>query len=146
MEKNIKQVKPISRARTANTFKNNADWSPGRPSATPRATSASRQPTVAKPASRNTRAKIVQPTESVKIKVNALISSWFEREVPPADQINIVNDSLLLVDAAHNIWRAAVLTTINYPSIVRQHVSQIRFRVSNVGESYSIHNNHIVFP
>jgi hypothetical protein len=103
------------------------DWSPGR-----------------------TKAKVQQkdndqPSSATKQAVTQLIIDWFKRESPPADQIEIVNGSLTLKEAAYGGWRAAVLTVVNYPKKAKQHVSSIRFRITNEAGKPVIYHNMISF-
>ena len=139
MQTKSRSPKPIqSNEQVLSQFKTGTEWKPGKPG--PRVT-------------HRTKHKVVQPNDMVKEKVSEILVDWFKHEQPPADDIKVVKNSLVLVDLPHNIWRASILTTLHLPSIgARQHVSNVRFRLLHVKDTinpakdrFSIYHNHVIF-
>lgn len=104
---------------------------------------------------RNWSKQITQPEQLVLQKVgDQVINHFLLNEQPPADHVALVNNSLQLIDAAHNVWRAKVVTTLFFKTLgPRVHTSSIRFRTQRIKDPrnpikdrYSIHHNHIIFP
>ncbi len=120
-----------------NQLRDGTEWSPGKPV-------------------RQSKDKVyvAQPVRSVIQVIEDILINWFLFEQPRADDVQVVPNSLQLIDAQHNIWRAKVQTFVYFPTIeTRTHESSVRFRVeSRIDKKnpktthYSIYHNHVIFP
>jgi hypothetical protein len=87
-----------------------------------------------------------QPNQIIVSKAANLLVGCFSRELPPADSIVVVPNSLRRVDQTHNIWVGSVQTVVYFSGIgPRIHVSRVRFCLVEKDNGYSIHHNHIIF-
>jgi hypothetical protein len=117
-----------------NQLRDGSEWSPGKPI--------------------QHKAAPTPPARSTTQVIEDILINWFLFEQPRADEVQLVNNSLQLVDAAHNIWKAKVQTFVYFPTIEpRIHESSVRFRVEARPDKknpklthYSIYHNHIIFP
>lgn len=70
------------------------------------------------------------PADQIK-RISSQLVSVFRQEQPPADFIEVVPDSIRPVDAKFKLYKALVRTDV-YIGGVKQHVSNIRFKLDRV--------------
>jgi hypothetical protein len=108
------------------------------------------------PVQHNIRNKVkpLPAPDLVQRKVEDALINWFLGEIPRADEVSIVPNSLKLVDANYNVWTAKVQTTMFFTDLEpRIHQSYVRFatqcyknRLGVGNDLYTINHNHVIFP